>query len=1221
MADNWWESDPVTASQPTDALARLQDRGILVTNGLRTPEDTQRIRAQGYKPADNSLHLDRDAVDLTPGTSGMSMAEVEAYARDTFGPDAHIINEDHHIHAQIPGWGAAPDVTRQPELKEGKWWEADPVAASSAKPERLTAPKQADYSEMVGDRADREIIEAGSTTKIEYNEEAEALIEQLLRNKVPYGEAARRVKEAFPTSGAFNAKTYNDWLVYLKEHPKYGGPMAAAPYEVPLSALEAYRNDFAQSDGGALVGNFANAATAGVPVLLAGQEGNDWEEKSFESHPVASWTGAIAGGITGAVKGGQLARGVITPIAEGAGRLAPVAQAVLAKPGAVQAGVDITMGAGYGAATAGPGNRLEGAAIGAGLTAGLELGGRALLRGVAGKVSRANDFDSVAGRAYRPEDAIVGGAETAVGPRSAAMAVERQAGDEIVSDIIPPTGGRDGPNIPLTPRQTYTSAEELAEAARSVDPADVVPNGTSAAGKNGKVANIQLDNIETADDISRLLRETEEAFPMKAARRGKQSHEDTLALADDLKLTPEQLLSRLPGQAMNAEQALAARQILAKSSEEMTVLAERAAVNGGAEDLERFHRALLRHAAIQEQVTGATAEAGRALNQFRITAQASAVRADVLQAVLENKTSLTKIAQGILDLQHDPAALNKFARDAWKPTNGDKLLELYYAAMLSGPQTHAANILGNSIAAGLQPVEHALASVLGGVRAGARKLVGKQTEDRVLMSEVGSRAVGILQGTREGLKSGFKTLTTGETSDAVTKVEMLHQRAISGVKGEIIRAPLKALAAEDEFFKAIARRMEISAMAVRKARGEGLRGDAAKARIAELTENPTDKMMAQAGEYARYMTFQNKLGPVGTKLMGATNDMPILKLFAPFIRTPVNLFKFAAERSPLAPLTKRFRADFRAGGSRRDVAMAKTLIGTGLAMQAYQWAEDGVLTGNGPADKNAKRLLQADGWQPFSIKIGDDYYSYQRLDPLATVIATAADLAEKQSRMTDVQIEDSGALLIGSFIASLENKSFLTGISDVFAALDSASQGMTGKAKFYAQQRIAGTLVPALSSQITQGVDPVQRSVGQDSFTGGIVDAIENRIPGLSDNNLPRRTVLGDEVVRPGSGVARTVNPIRISTDKNDPVIETIQEAGASLGPLKWRIDGVKLTDQQFDDYQKLAGRLTRQYITEEMESDDWDTMSQEDREKAIDDAKKDARKSARESLGIGDAE
>jgi hypothetical protein len=288
-------------------------------------------------------------------------------------------------------------------------------------------------------------------------------------------------------------------------------------------------------------------------------------------------------------------------------------------------------------------------------------------------------------------------------------------------------------------------------------------------------------------------------------------------------------------------------------------------------------------------------------------------------------------------------------------------------------------------------------------------------------------------------------------------------------------------------------------------------------------------------------------------------------------------------------------------------------------MWSYDLVQQGVLTGNGPADANAKRLLQADGWQPYSIKVGDTYYGYNRLDPFATIIGTAADLADKQSEMTEVQAQRSAAVLIGSIINNLDNKSFMSGISDVFAAVESAKRGQGNVIDRYIQQRAASVLVPAAVSQANQGADPVWRSVGEDSFVTGLVDAFENRIPGLSDNNAPVRDALGQESISAGHAVLRALSPIKLKNARNDPVIAAIRQSDASIGRLQRRIklDGVKrkLSDAEWENYQKTAGDLTYRYISEEMAAEDWKDLSTEEQRKLIDTAKRDARKDARTDL------
>lgn len=154
----------------------------------------------------------------------------------------------------------------------------------------------------------------------------------------------------------------------------------------------------------------------------------------------------------------------------------------------------------------------------------------------------------------------------------------------------------------------------------------------------------------------------------------------------------------------------------------------------------------------------------------------------------------------------DPGKFNSLAEQLAKPRFKDKAIELYYNMMLSGPATHVVNVTSNTLTALGQLPEHGAAAVIGKTR----ELVNRGAIDRVTGSEVGQRAFGLMQGFKEGLRQFARTARTGDTSDLVSKVEAQHQKAISGLKGEVIRTPSRLLSAEDELFKAVARRMELN---------------------------------------------------------------------------------------------------------------------------------------------------------------------------------------------------------------------------------------------------------------------------------------------------------------------------------------------------------------------------------------------------------------------------
>jgi hypothetical protein len=423
--------------------------------------------------------------------------------------------------------------------------------------------------------------------------------------------------------------------------------------------------------------------------------------------------------------------------------------------------------------------------------------------------------------------------------------------------------------------------------------------------------------------------------------------------------------------------------------------------------------------------------------------------------------------------------------------------------------------------------------------------------------------------------------------------------------------------------------MELSAVAARMARSEGLKGDAYRQRVAALTANPTDEMLERSLDYARYLTFQRPLGPVGQRVSQTTQEHVWLKLFLPFVRTPTNILKYAVERSPAAPILREVRRDLRAGGERRALAAARMMLGTGLGLTIMQMVEDGTITGGGPAWRGAEDLMRADGWQPYSIRVGDTYYSYQRLDPLALTMGVAADLHDYSRYMTPRQNEEAGALLIASILRNLENKTWLSGVSDLLGALNDPQRSLSS-----VTGRLAGSIaVPTLFSQTARYLDPVQRETRAPSFDVDVPDflpermigkalgTIQNRIPGLSSQLEARRDVFGREVRSEGGLGPDLVSPIWTRSAQNDPVIAQLLSNMLAVGrPSRFRTeDGVRreLSPAEYGRYQEVSGRYIYDDLRALMASPEWQGMAPDERRRAVDRIKDDARRDARAELAL----
>jgi len=717
---------------------------------------------------------------------------------------------------------------------------------------------------------------------------------------------------------------------------------------------------------------------------------------------------------------------------------------------------------------------------------------------------------------------------------------------------------------------------------------------------DARAGNLLLNKFDSTLDVATVLEAADTAAGGFAeARRAPQSFAQTEALAEQLGMTADELLKRPNGTAFNAEQSQAARSLLVASAEKVDAIAAKIAERGdpGEDLLNEFRDTVLRHVAIQEQVAGVVAEAGRALGILRNRASSVNITADMLDAMMAGKgpAGMQRAARNIIEAgKKNPRERAKAIEKAYRATGFDVFLEYWYNAILSGPYTHLYNVMstGANVLNNL-PVTATAAAIGAG-----KKLTGAQwgaERDRVLGSEVYARGVGLLTGAVDGARAFGTTLRTGAVSDNVDRLDTQVRRAIPGPLGSVIRTPSRLLSAEDEFFKATARRMQLNAISLRMAHAEGLRGDAMTARAAELAKNPTEYLSAEADNFARYLTFQTELGAGGRGILRVLDAWPASRIVVPFVRTPINLMKTTVEHSPFAPLLSEWRADVKAGGARADVALAKMAVGMGYGMAIATAAGYGMVTGAAPADKTERGALEASGWKPFSIRVGDQYIDYRRMDPFSSILGIAATLGQPQT--PHGKPVDLASAFVSGFLGQLTDKTFLTGLSDfVSAASDETGSKLEAWVK-----RFGGSFVPAAASQTAQIIDPSKR------VTETLADTMQSRIPGMSQDLPAQRDILGDPL--------RTFSPITPVED--DRAAAAIVSTGARIGQLGKTLQDRKLTGQEYDAYERLAGQYLREGIENWIDTPDWLEMDDAGRRELIEDLADEAREDARKELDL----
>jgi hypothetical protein len=343
-----------------------------------------------------------------------------------------------------------------------------------------------------------------------------------------------------------------------------------------------------------------------------------------------------------------------------------------------------------------------------------------------------------------------------------------------------------------------------------------------------------------------------------------------------------------------------------------------------------------------------------------------------------------------------------------------------------------------------------------------------------------------------------------------------------------------------------------------------------------MMEHPTPEMEKASEDWAREATFQSPLGKFAGSLNAALRQVPVLTLVAPFVRTPVNLFKVAYERSPLGIFSTKFWDEVSKGGAARDMALTKYAIGTATSTMVVYEVAHGNITGAGPQDPAQRKLWEANGNQAYSIRTYDPtqgkhvWKSYARLEPFATVIGATADATEISAYLNaDVEtLQDPGtqswhaaAAIIAGIMNNTGNKTFMKGLADFVDVLhDPQSQakpyitGMTA-----AMMPYSGALKAVRNTQ-----DPYLREAWS------IVDKLRDETPGLSKDMPVARSLFGEPRLKNSSSLLGVMTPMPERDVKHDPIYTELQQlmSDTHLVPLvmpEKRVEGMLLNPKEYE--------------------------------------------------------
>jgi len=418
--------------------------------------------------------------------------------------------------------------------------------------------------------------------------------------------------------------------------------------------------------------------------------------------------------------------------------------------------------------------------------------------------------------------------------------------------------------------------------------------------------------------------------------------------------------------------------------------------------------------------------------------------------------------------------------------------------------------------------------------------------------------------------------------------------------GNIIRWPTRLTVAIDEYGKARFRRQKIAQMASIKARkdsAEGLgsykelydryRKDSLKAvdeAKAEDMEDIFGNMKQDIGkifgdgdedmlpfkdikEFALRQTFQTRLLGAVKAAQDVRRESAVVSYFVPFIKTPWNILKEGWTFVPGAPFVA--RPKYLEGATpikmSNDELIPRQILGAAMFAGIGAMFSQGTVTGS-PRNAQEAQAWKDQGIQPFSIKIGDTWVSYQRIEPIATVMGLSADLFRLWDEyitnpdMDEGEFETLAKPALVALKSNILSKSFMEGFSNI---LEVASDPARYIESFSASA--LRPLSPAVLNMVARASDPYER------LATTPIEKLQQRFPFLRQD-LP--------IEYGATGDARETNFFQAITGfgiTGGPETD-LQKELASLNYTKGRVGDtimrVGLTTEQLGEYRKMSAEM-----------------------------------------------
>ena len=576
---------------------------------------------------------------------------------------------------------------------------------------------------------------------------------------------------------------------------------------------------------------------------------------------------------------------------------------------------------------------------------------------------------------------------------------------------------------------------------------------------------------------------------------------------------------------------------------------------------------------------------------------------DVLNLIDSVSKIKAEAANGSVDAA---TAITKLAKDLQKqPTLGQKFSELITNIYTSGLQTAVVNAMSPPVKMILNGIENAILTLTPG-------------SSRFLQfRRAGASLSAMTDSFKEALFFGKSGFMQGQALDNLGDVQGAIGRQADAsmaerVAGNVVRTiGTRPSVGIDEFFKTYFRKMELYDQYYKLAYSGRFKGRESEvfnalkkvdlkdlnwsenlmaANIRGIRQKDIKEIVSAAREYAKLNTFQADLGKLGNDLLRLKSNNPAAALIIPFVKTPLNILKDGISYTPLGLIPGATPTRIKRSGGKivkdaegkpiveayltKEQRVARAAMGMAGMVTLAMHVGNNEITGSYPRDPGKRAAMQAAGIPEYSIKVGDQWIPYGRVEPLATTLGFIADNIRTvqdyySKNPNDRRISDIALQTTTAMANNLANKTFLQGIAGVVQAINDPDRHGSAFIKGF-----SSLAVPGVVAQFAKTADESQR------ITGSFGEAVLNRVPGQREQLPERFNLFGGVQENPMQGVAAfTGMPIRSA--EQTAVQKAVADAGVDYVMPAKSLKGVELTSAQQSRYQELSS----QFITLKLNS------------------------------------